>query len=178
MDIDTEEKAKPFAKIFFNKIINELNDEIGKTSLADFLKKKALTVPNEKAEMVYGGIILNIIFAVEYILKIYNGEDGLGRIKSIIKKLEENQSETDKMLSFVIETEIVLAREHCLAIFQTECFNAFIDLLEIETKINLKETLSEMLSGIMGYFLEIKNNTSCFNPPPFLEFLLKNTTLN
>lgn len=176
--MDNTEKVKRIAKIFFSKIINELNEEISKMGFADFLKKKTLSVPNEKVEIVYGGVILNTIFAVEYVLKFGNGNDGLSKIKDIVEKLEEKKSETDKMLSSVIETEIGLAGKHCLEIFSTNCFCSFIDLLEIETKTNLKETISEMLSGIMVSMIETTNVAQCLNPPPFAEFLLKNTTLN
>ncbi len=180
------EKNKQLAKFFFNKIINELNNELINESenFSKFLQKKTLSVPNDKKETVCGGIILNTIFAFEYVLKFENDQDGLKKIKTIAKKLESKKTETDKMLSSVIETEInmSLSHENCLAIFTTSCFHSFVDLLEIETALNLKETISEMLSGIIVSFLETHNSAlvveALKEAPPFFVFLTKNTTLN
>lgn len=178
------EKVKQFAKVFFNKIINELNDDLTNKSFSEFLKKKASSVPNEKKEIVYGGIVLNIIFAIEYVFKIDNTKKGLNNVGEIIKKLESKKSETDKMLSLIIRTEaeMTLSCENCLAIFSTNDFHSFVDLLEIEMKVNLKETMSEMLSGIIVSFLETHNKCLVLEtfqePPPFVDFLVKNTSLN
>lgn len=175
------EKVKKFAGPFFNKIIDELNNDLVGESFADFLNKKASFVQNEKKETVYCGVILHIIFAIEYLFKIDNTKKGLSNIEEIIKKLESKKSETDKMLSEVIRTEaeMTLFCENCLSIFTTNDFHSFVDLLEIETRINLKETMSKMLSGIIVSFLEANtNNEVSQEPPPFVDFLVKNTTLN
>lgn len=173
------EKVKQFAGPFFNKIIDELNNNLVNASFADFLNKKASSVPNEKKEVVYCGVILHTIFAIEYVFKIDTNKKGLSNIEEIIKKLESKKSETDKMLSEVIRTEVemTLSYENCLSIFTTNDFHSFVDLLEIETKINLKETMSEMLSGIIVSFLKTTNE-AFQEPPPFVDFLIKNTTLN
>lgn len=178
------ENAKKFAGPFFNKIIDELNNNLVKVSFADFLNKKASSVPNEKKEIVYCGVVLNIIFAVEYLFKIEKDEKGLKKIKDIGEKLALKKSETDKMFSSVIETEyeLTLSRENCLAIFTTNDFHSFVDLLEIETALNLKETMSEMLSGLIVSFLETQNKSFVVKafqePPPFVDFLVKKTSLN
>lgn len=178
------EKVKQFAGPFFNKIINELNNDLVNASFVKFLEKKASSVPNEKKEIVYCGVVLNIIFAIEYLLKIDSNKKGLDNIEEIIKKLQSKKSETDKMLSEVIrtESEMTLFCENCLSIFTTNDFHSFVDLLEIETALNLKETLSKMLSGIIVSFLKTTNESFAVEafqePPPFVDFLVKNTTLN
>lgn len=186
--MENNEKVKQFAKVFFNKIINELNDDLVDESFAEFLKKKTSSVPNEKKETVYSGIVLNIIFAIEYIFKIDNSKNGLSNIEDIIKKLESKKSETDKMFSSVIQTEINFSKNSCLVIFSTECFHSFVNLLEIETKTNLKETINEILSEILLSFLK-KNDCSIVieigqekqkfqSDSPEINYLLKKITLN
>lgn len=124
---------------------------------------------------------MNTIFAIEYTFKIDNSEKGLKNIKEIIEKLENKKSETDKMFSSVIETAIELSEENCLAIFATDCLYSFICLLDMETKLNLSETISKMLSGIMFSFFETNDLIilETFEElPAFLRFLLKHTTEN
>lgn len=182
--MENSEKVDQFAKFFSNKVINELNDEISKISFAKFLEKKASSVTNEKKETVYGGIVLNIMFAIECVLKFENSEKGLKNIKEIIEKLENKKSETDKMFSSVIETEVgmSLSCENCLAIFATDCFHSFIDLLEMETKFNLKETISEMLSGIIVSILKTCNDALIIDllkkTGPLSDFLARRIMLN
>lgn len=181
MEIPNKEEVKGLSKFFFNKILDEFNDGLNNGGFADFLNKKLSSVPNEKKEVVYSGIILNTIFAVEYTFKIDNSEKGLKNIEDIIKKLKNKKSETDKMFSSVIETEIGLSEENCLAIFATDCFCSFICLLEMETKLNLGGTMSKMLSGLMFSFFETHDLViiKTFEElPAFLRFLLKHTTEN
>lgn len=184
-----EDSDKENAGIFFNKLLNELDSWFTKRSFADFLKKKASEPASkkEKKEIVYGGIVFNTILAVNYILKIKNNKKSLNKIRSIIKKLEEKKSQTDNILSSVIQFIIKSSdNESCFFVFTTECFLSFLYLLEIETKVKLEGAVRGMISSAFTSFLNknIANIANAFvikleeDIHPGDEYLKRNSAMN
>lgn len=53
MENQNKEEVKMLSKFFFNKIINEFNNDLVNLSFVEFLEKKAASVPNEKKKKLF-----------------------------------------------------------------------------------------------------------------------------